>query len=301
MSGKGAIDRRIADLASAQHGVVSRRQLVTLGLTRHRIESRVAAGRLQPVHRGVYAAGHRVLTIEGRWMAAVMAAGDAAVLSHGSAAAAWDLRRAVGAAIHVTVPAGTGRKRRAAIVVHRIATLTPAETTSLRAIPVTTASRTLIDLATQLTGRPLEQALDRAEQLGLVDFADLQRRLRDRPGRPGSPSLQALLSRYAVGAFVTRSELEERFLALCDRYGLPRPNVNISIEGRECDFVWRDARLIVEVDGYAYHRSPSAFEADRERDVVLVVAGWRVLRFTWTQVTRRPAWVARAVRQRMAL
>ncbi|HWM09533.1 MAG TPA: DUF559 domain-containing protein [Solirubrobacteraceae bacterium] len=144
---------------------------------------------------------------------------------------------------------------------HRIATLTPGETTSLRAIPVTTAARTLVV----------------------------------------SPSLQALLSRYAVGAFVTRSELEERFLALCDRYGLPRPKVNISIEGRECDFVWRDARLIVEVDGYAYHRSPSAFEADRERDVVLAVAGWTVLRFTWTQITRRPAWVARAVRQRMAL
>jgi very-short-patch-repair endonuclease len=89
--------------------------------------------------------------------------------------------------------------------------------------------------------------------------------------------------------------MEERFLALCDEHGLPRPEVNTRIEGEEVDFAWRDAKLIVEVDGYAYHRSPTAFESDRERDVKLVLAGWRVLRFTWTQLTRRPAWVARSV------
>jgi hypothetical protein len=127
-----------------------------------------------------------------------------------------------------------------------------------------------------------------------VDFADLANRLEAQATRPGSRSLQAVLSRYTAGAFVTRSELEERFLALCDDHGLPRPEVNIRIEGFEVDFVWRDARVIVEVDGYGYHRSPSAFEADRERDVVLALAGWRVLRFTWTQVTRRPEWVAGA-------
>jgi very-short-patch-repair endonuclease len=233
-------------------------------------------------------------------MAAVFAAGNDAVLSHASAAAAWELRRPGAGAIHVTVPGAAGRKRRAGVVVHRIATLTPEESTSHLGIPITSPVRTIIDLATLLDGRPLEQALDRAEQLRLVDFTDLAKRVADRPGRPGSPSLQAVLSLYTAGSTVTRSELEERFLALCDEHGLRRPDVNTRIEGVEVDFAWRDARLIVEVDGYAYHRSPSAFETDRERDVILMVAGWHVLRFTWTQVTRRPAWVARAITKRMA-
>jgi very-short-patch-repair endonuclease len=104
-----------------------------------------------------------------------------------------------------------------------------------------------------------------------------------------------VLSLYAEGATPTRSELEERFLNLCDDHDIPRPQVNTRIEGEEVDFVWREKRLIVEVDGYAYHRSPSAFEQDRERDVTLALAGWRVLRFTWAQITRRSAWVARAL------
>jgi very-short-patch-repair endonuclease len=184
--------------------------------------------------------------------------------------------------------------------VHRSRTLEPGETTNHRGIPITDPTRTLIDLATTLKGRPLEHALDRAEHLRLVDFADLADRIKARPGRPGSPTLKAQLSRYSAGSTFTRSELEERFLALCDDHGLPRPETNTRIEGIEVDFAWRDARLIVEVDGYAYHRSPSAFESDRERDVVLTLAGWQVLRFTWTQITRRPTWVARAIRSRLA-
>jgi len=143
--------------------------------------------------------------------------------------------------------------------------------------------------------------LDLAEQLRLVDFAELRQRLAERQGRPGSPSLQAVLSLYTAGRTVTRSEMEERFLALCDDHEIARPQVNTRIEGEEVDFVWRDARLIVEVDGYRYHRSPSKFETDRERDVMLAVAGWQVLRFTWTQLTARPGWVAGAVSRRLAL
>jgi very-short-patch-repair endonuclease len=152
------------------------------------------------------------------------------------------------------------------------------------------AARTIIDLATTLEGRPLEHALDRAEHLRLLDFAEFRT-------RPIPPSLRAVLSLYSA-TNPTRSELEERFLRLCDDHGLPRPQTNVLVEGIEVDFVWPDARLIVEVDGYAFHRSPSAFEADPERDVRLTMAGWQVLRFTWTQITRRPAWVASAVRAR---
>ena len=294
MSGQGAIDFVLANLADAQHGVVSRRQLETLGLGRHRIEHRVATRRLQVVHRGVYAFGHRALRPEGRWMAAVMAGGDRAVLSHVTAAAAWDLRRSASGLVHITVAGDGGRKRRAGIRLHRSRTLEPHDTTTNRGIPITTPIRTIVDIARTLNGRPLEQALDVAEQRGLVDFAELRQ-------RPIPASLQAVLSLYTAGSTVTRSEMEERFLQLCDDHGVRRPQVNTRIEGEEVDFVWRDARLIVEVDGYRYHRSPSAFESDRARDVMLALAGWQVLRFTWSQLTARPQWVARAVAKRLAL
>jgi very-short-patch-repair endonuclease len=284
----------------AQHGVVGRRQLIALGLSVAAIDHRVRAARLHRIHQGVYAVGHPVLTVEGRWMAAVLAAGEGAVLSHASAASAWELRRVGAGAIHVTVPGRPGRARRAGIRLHRSLTLEIRETTIDQGIPITSPIRTLIDLATTLKGRPLEHVLDLAEQHGLVDFAELHDTITAHPSRPGSPSLRAMLSRYTAGTTFTRSELEERFLALCDEHGLPRPNVNARIGGEEVDFVWRDARLIVEVDGYAYHRSPRAFESDRERDVTLAVAGWTVLRFTWAQLTGRPAWAAAAIRRRLA-
>jgi very-short-patch-repair endonuclease len=281
-------DRVVAGLAGGQHGVVARWQLLALGLSSEAVKRRVAAGRLHRLHRGVFAVGHTALGADGRWMAAVLALGGNAVLSHDTAAAAWDLRRGGSGAVHVTVPSTAGRERRAGIRLHRSRTLTPGETTTHRGIPITTPARTIVDLARNLKGRPLEHALDLADQRRLIDVADLN-------NRPVPRSLRAVLSRYSEGATPTRSELEERFLQLCDDHGIPRPQTNVVIEGHEVDFVWRSKRLIVEVDGYAYHRSPTAFEADRERDVTLAVAGWQVRRFTWAQVTRRPAWVARAL------
>ncbi len=231
----------------------------------------------------MYAVGHRALTREGRWLAAVLAAGDDAVLSHATAAAAWDLRASEGV-IHVTVPGDPGRRRLAGVRIHRSRTLTPDQTTVHRGIPITTPARTIIDLSRTLTGRPLEQLVNRAERL--VDFDELRQATRSR-------SLKAQLSRYTPT--LTRSELEEAFLRLCDDYGIQRPETNAIVEGFEVDFLWRDKRLIVEVDGYEHHRTPTAFETDRERDVILTLAQWRVMRFTWTQVHQRPAWVAAAV------
>jgi uncharacterized protein DUF559/putative AbiEi antitoxin of type IV toxin-antitoxin system len=274
-----ATDLEIGALADAQYGVVARRQLVAVGLSEAAITRRIQGGRLRPLHRGVFAFGHQALRVEGRWMAAVLACGDRAVLSHASAAAAWDLAPGSGS-VHVTVPGDGGRMRRAGVRVHRSRTLTPAQTTVHRGIPITTRERTIIDLAETLKGRRLEHLLNRAERH--LDFDELR--------RARSSSLQAVLSSYS--APTTRSELEEAFLRLCDDYGVPRPETNVRIEGIEVDFVWQDVRLIVEVDGYAHHRSPSAFERDRERDAILATTGWRVLRFTYAQVTHRPAWVA---------
>jgi very-short-patch-repair endonuclease len=281
MGSQRATDADIAALAGAQHGVVSRRQLLVLGFTEREIQRRISGGRLHAVHRGVYAVGHRVLTREGRWMAATLATGG--VLSHVTAATAWGFVKHNGA-IHVTVPGDPGRKHRPGLRIHRSRTLQPSDTTDHRGIPITEPHRTLTDLATTMTGRPLEHAVNLAERR--IDFARLS--------QSAPPSLQAVLESYATAH--TRSELEERFLTLCDDHGLRRPEVNTRIEGIECDFVWRDARLIVEVDGYAFHRAPAAFESDRERDVTLTALGWRVLRFTWRQLTDRPRWVAEKIR-----
>jgi predicted transcriptional regulator of viral defense system len=228
MGSQSAPDLAIAALADAQYGVVARRQLLEWGLTAREIQRRVAARRLRAVYRGVYAVGHQRLTAEGRWLAAVLAGGPGAVLSHASAAAAWDLRPSSGI-IHVTVPTRAGRERRAGLRIHRCA-LTPAETTVHRDIPITTATRTIVDLSRSLSGRRLEALIDRADLLRLTDFAAL------RSAR--SASLRAALSNYDPAP--TRSELEEAFLRLCDDHGIPRPETNTRIEGMEVDFVWRD-------------------------------------------------------------
>ncbi len=185
-----ATDREIATIAGRQYGVVARSQLLALGLSAESIKHRVRAGRLHRLHRGVYAVGHTVLKVEGRWMAATLA--TAGVLSHASAAAAWDLRPLTSGAIHLTVAGDGGRKRRAGLRVHRSRTLGPHDTTTHRGIPITTPARTIIDLASTLSGRPLEQTLDRAEHQRLLDFSELRH-------RPIPPSLQAVLSLYTAG------------------------------------------------------------------------------------------------------
>ena len=195
----------------------------------------------------------------------------------------------------ITVGLG-GRARRPGIRLHRTRSLPPDEITQLDGLPITTPARTLLDLAAGgLRGRQLEAALDRAELLRLLDFAELQRLLARYPRRPGSPALDAVLSRYVAGTVDTRSVLEELVLELCDAHGLPRPQVNCVIEGKVRDFYWPRARLVVEADSYTWHRSPSALDDDRERDVTLMLAGYRTLRFTWEQVTRRREYVARAI------
>jgi very-short-patch-repair endonuclease len=278
-------DTNLAELAGAQHGVVSRAQLLQAGLSNEDVDRRVRAGRLHRIHRGVYAVGHRVLTLHGHWMAAVLACGEGAALSHTTAAAAWDLRRA-GGVIHVTVPGRGGRKAPRGVSLHRSPTLSAAEITHYRGIPVTKVARTIIDLARTESVEELERVVDEADRRGLVNFDHL------RAAR--SASLKAVLRHYDPAP--TRSEMERRFLRLCRKHGLPRPETNAIVDGYLVDFVWRDRKLIVEVDGYRYHRSPRKFESDREQDVTLSGRGWRTLRFTWRQIHHRDAWVAAAVR-----
>jgi hypothetical protein len=188
-----------------------------------------------------------------------------------------------------------GRTPPAGIRLHRTRAIGDDEVTTLRGLPITTPARSLLDLAAGGLNRTrLQLAVDRAEQQRALDFADLHELLARFPQRAGSPSLRAVLAAYSDPLDV-RSELETLVLALCDAHGLPRPLVNTVIEGKVRDFCWPARRLVVEADSYAWHRSPSALDADRERDVELTLAGWRVLRFTHAQVTRRSRWVADAI------
>jgi Protein of unknown function (DUF559) len=234
--------------------------------------------------------------VVGRRWAAVLACGDGAVLSHGSAAAAWDIRAGGSPRMHVTVPTRGGRARRDGIHVHRPRSLGLDEVTTLDGLPITTPARTLLDLASAgLRGRALEAALDAAERRRCIDWADVERLLQRYPSRPGSPALAATLSRYAPGSVETLSVLEEIVLELCDTHGIPRPLVNHVVEGRRRDFFWPHRRLVVEADSYGWHRSPSAFEEDRERDVRLTLAGYIPLRFTYIQCTQRRSYVADSI------
>ena len=279
------MDRRIAELARRQHGVVGRAQLVALGVSESAIEGRVKRGRLHRVHRGVYAVGHLNLTRNSRFMAGVLACGDKAALSHFSAAVLWGMLGGDGK-IHVTAPTGG---KRPGLVIHRAA-LDENEVTKLAGIPVTTPARALIDLADVAPQRTLERAIDEAEYLRL-DCTGLE----PRHGRRGSGRLSSVLAVHTAGSTRTRSELEEMFIKLCDNHDLPRPRVNAQIEGYECDFVWPEQRLIVETDGSAAHAGERRRARDLERDAELVAAGWRVIRVTYERLMREPERVAEQI------
>lgn len=211
------------------------------------------------------------------------------------------MRRSASSLIDVTVRSRSAR-RRPGIRIHRPRTLPSDEVTTLNGLPITTPARTLLDLAAiGVRDRRLEAALDHAERVLRTDWAEVALVVERHPRRRGTPALRAVLAGYAPGTVETLSVLEEIVLELCDRAGIPRPTVNAVIEGRRRDFVWADRRVVVEADSYAWHRSPSALDDDRARDVELTLAGWTVLRFTYAQCTKRRAYVTTSIRRALGL
>jgi len=278
-------DRLIAELAERQHGVVGRRQLAELGVGRGAIEGRLARRQLHRIHQGAYTVGHRVASREARWIAAVLSSGPDAVLSHRSAGQLWRIVALSEIWTELTRP--TAFRSRSGIRGHH-SSLPWDEITTIARIPVTSISRTLLDLAALLTRRQLEKALNEAEVLRLTDRLSLSDLLERYPRRRGSAVLRALLQDGRAVRGVTRSRLEERFLATLEDADLSRPSLNatVAVRGRffEADCLWAEQRLIVELDGRESHGTDLAFEKDRERDRLLLVEGWRVTRITWRQL-----------------
>jgi very-short-patch-repair endonuclease len=270
-------EEALAGLAADQRGVVSRAQLHELGLSDPGITRRVQAGRLHRLYQGVYAVGHTSLTPRARELAAVLACGEEATLTHRSAGFAWAIVKQPPRKIHVTC--SRSRSPGPGVVVHRSA-LHPSDRVVLDGVPVTTVARTLVDLADVLRQDQLADAVNEAEVQRRFDLRQLQAARARVPNRHGGHKLDRVLARWRPRPF-TRKEAERLFLALCKRHGLPRPRVNTWIAEQEVDFAWPAHRVAVEVDGAATHHTRRAFEEDRRRDRRLAVKGIQVLRVTW--------------------
>ena len=273
------LDLGVARIAARQHGVVSYRQLLGIGIGKNAISRRFRNGQLHRIHRGVYAVGHSALSPEGHWIAAVLAVGPGvitaapiltawgAALSHRSAAELWELLPRRGDSVDVVVPGNGGRRRRTGIRVHRSRTIATGEVTLRRGIPVTTPARTIADLRGAVTPRLVRRATRQAEILGLLNGSGI---VTDR----------------------TRSDLERDFLRFLRHHRLPPPEVNVGVGRWIVDFLWRSDRLVVETDFHAYHRGTVAFEDDHQRDLQLRRLGYSVHRYTGAQLRSHPAEIA---------
>lgn len=242
------------------------------------------------MHRGAYAVGHAGLNQRGIWLAAVLAHGDGAILSHLSAAALWGLLDPTGP---VDVISTRGRPGRKGIRLHRT-TLHPEEKIMRHGIPVTSVARTLLDVAEITSERRARRAYEEADRLGLLRRDVLERVCERGVGRHGLAVIGRLVAEERRGA--TRSSLEDAFLALCRSHGLPTPTVNASLLSFEVDALWSEQRLVAELDGFAFHRHRAAFERDRTRDAALQAAGYRVVRFTHRRLEREAQAVAKELR-----
>jgi len=277
-------DQSIGELAGRQHGVVSLAQLLGLGLSRAAVEGRVRRGRLLALHRGVYAVGHRALTRDAYFVAAVYASGDGAVLSHRSAGALHGLIDSSSARIDVTVP--SSRKPQTGITLHRSRSIHSEDRTVVAAVPTTSVARTLVDLADVANERQLTRAVRQAELLRVFDLGALTRALARVPGRKGRHRLGRVLAGYQPEPHVLRSEAERRVKALCEKHALPQPRFNAWVAGYETDVYWPEAKLALEFDGAATHHTRHAFHEDRRRDRVLATHGIQSVRVTWPDVGR---------------
>jgi hypothetical protein len=288
--------RAIRALAERQHGVIARWQILELGTSEGLIQRRIAGGMVIPVFHGTFTLGRRRLGQDGRRMAAVLASGPQAVLSHTSAMELWGMRGSR-EPIEVLRRSGGAWHRHPGIQVHQTRSLPPEHVTTERGIPVTTIERALLDMAGRLTAKQQERALVAADRSGRVDWPALQCLVARGRGKKGIGRLRRVAMEVDPRAVDTRSPLEVDFLALCREAGIPPPQVNVFAGSYLVDFLWPDQRVVVETDGYAYHRDRPAFEGDHERTVALTAAGYEVHRATYRMLTWNPDPILNLVRR----
>jgi len=286
----GASSRKAWALARAQHGVLARRQLLGLGYTSDAIKHRLGTGRLHSVARGVYAVGRAELSQEGGWMAALLACGEGAYLSHRSAAALYGIGEERAGVVELSVRR-SGKIERPGIEVRSRPSLPSHDIGTLNRIPITSPVRTMLDLATIQGPKTLLRSINEADKCGVIDAEGLRRALEGRAGEPGVVILRELLDRDTF--VLSDDELERLFLPLARESGLPLPRTKQIVNGFEVDFYWPDLGLVIETDGWRYHRTPAAQSRDARRDQTHTAAGLTRLRFSHHQVKYEPAYVKR--------
>lgn len=277
------IEKAIAAVAGRQYGYITRAQLLALGMGERAIEYRVRTGGLVAVHAGVYALGHVNAMPVARAFATVLACGKGALLSHGSAGSLWGYNKYWDTPFEVTVT--SSHRRRPGITVHRSRTLTEADVDCQLGVPVTSPARTLLDITTRLTDKRLNRAINDGRHdrhLHLDDLADVLRR---NPTHPGS---RRLLPFVQAPRGVTRSDLEERFVAFAHRYGLPTPETNVPLHGYVVDALFRAERVIVEIDTWDTHGLRTSFGSDRKRDAEMLAHGFVTIRSTDERLEENP-------------
>ena len=298
--GNTSRERVIVDLARRQQGLLTHAQLTSIGVGRRTIERWVALGRLRAVHREVYAYGPRPLTKRGKWLAAVLALGPGAFLSHESAAALWGL---AGDRPKVDVNAPRGRQvrpgRASGIKVHRCK-FDPVEVTVRDGIPVSTVARTLFDLAERAQRHRLKNAWGEASRLGFLRIPEVAAVYERGYGRRARRRIKPFLDAEQRHVEDTASPLEDRFAAFVVAHRLPPPQTNVLVDGDEVDALWPAARLIAELDSWEFHAHRAAFEKDRSRDTDHLLAGYRTIRVTHHRLSHEPDRLAAQIRALLA-
>ncbi len=296
-----SVDVALARRAALQHGVVQRRHALALGMTARQIERRLEAGLLVPVHRGVYRLAASPPTWHQGVLAACMAGGDGALASHTSAAGLWALRGIEPASTEITVR-GPHRARLSGVVVHRTDRLDGVDVSRRLGIPVTSPARTLLDLGAVVGVDVLEPALEDAILRRLVTFALVRRTVErlGRPGRRGTAGLRQLVEARDPATAPTESMLEDRLVAVLRRGGLRDPVRQHRVGGVRVDLAYPEARLAIEADSRVWHAGRGDVQRNSAKRNLLVGLGWRVLHFTWFDVTTRPAYVLATVAPQLA-
>ncbi len=281
-------DAELNRIASRQHRIVTTKRLRRLGFSASWVTRQVADGEITRLHHKVYLVGPGPPTRKGRWLAAVLGAGEGALLTRTFAAALHDIAKTRGSRIDVLVPANRNPKLRG-VRIHRCRNIHPDDISMVDSIPVTSIERTLCDLTTVLKYAALKRAFEEAERRHLIDHRKLSEAVERMRGSPGAATMRQLLDYDPRPATETRSELEIAFLELITDAGLPSYQRNVLVHGEDIDAYWPEANLVIELQSYTWHSDPEAFERDHEKLARLERKGVKTLALTYGQVTREPA------------